>query len=489
MSETDLVQQRYAEVSYPGGAFSRTHPARLAAIAGLFGLETPPMRMVRVLELGCAQGFNLLPMAAHLPEAHFTGLDFSKQEIALGRQLATEAGLSNVQLLCADLRTFTPEPESFDFIIAHGVLSWVPDDVKEALFTVCARALAPDGLALISYNTYPGWKQREAIRDLMLLHSAQATDAAERLAAARSVLDTLESVLAGRAESHAALNREIIASMRKKKVGHFYHDDLDGVNDPCYFLQFVQWAGEHGLQYLTDAATPMLGVEFLPSTLRTTLAGMDRLMLEQHLDFAFNRTFRSSLLCRAGKVLSTHPDPSALRECCFGSALGPAGSQCPLDAETSVRFGEGHPQAFASNHPVVKALFTTLAAAWPRRVSYSELSAFLTEKLQAAAALSATDIDRILPLLLLDACGRKRVDFMKNGVSAATPSGGESPDVPLLTRLMAARGLPTVNRWHEMHKLEPLVRQVLATLDGSHKTFTPAERQVLQKLTAHGFLC
>jgi SAM-dependent methyltransferase len=190
------------------------------------------------------------------------------------------------------------------------VLSWVPDEVKEALFTVCVRALAPDGLALISYNTYPGWKQREAIRELMLLYSADAANAGERLAAARSTLDTLESVLASRTQSHAALNREIIASMRKKQMGHFYHDDLDGVNDPCYFLRFTDWASEHGLHFVAEAAHPLRGLEQLPPSLRATLAELPRLQVEQHLDFATNRTFRPTISTTSCPSASSTPAPA-----------------------------------------------------------------------------------------------------------------------------------------------------------------------------------
>jgi SAM-dependent methyltransferase len=485
---SDAVQQRYAEVTYPGGAFANTHPARLAALAGLFGLATPPVRTARVLELGCAQGYNLLPMAQGLPEARFVGVDFSNKEIAAGSGLAVEAGLKNVELVCADLRTFSPGEGAFDFVIAHGVLSWVPDDVKEAVFAICSRALAPDGLALISYNTYPGWKQREALRDLMLMRAASTSDAAGRLEAARTTLDTLDRLLDGRAETHAAHNRDIIASMRAKTDGHFYHDDLDGVNDPCYFLQFVEWAGERGLDYVTECGAPMLGVEFLPAAMREPLAGLDRLLFEQHLDFALNRTFRSSLVCRAGRTINAHPDPSALRGFRFGSPLAPPPMPVRLSEGVPVRFGGSQPLAFESSHPLVKALFTTLAEGWPRRMSYQELMDGMATRLRAAGLPVPSNLDHALPLLLLEGCGRRQLDFLADcGPGNSTVKDGRR-HVPLLTRLMSSRGLPVVNAWHEMIPLENEVRQLVATLDGSRDAFTPNEMTLLQKLASAGFL-
>jgi SAM-dependent methyltransferase len=486
---SDSVRGRYAEVSYPGGAFARTHPARHAAIAGLFGLAAPPARRAYVLEVGCAQGCNLLPLAAHLPGGRFVGVDFSAQDIARGRELALDAGLTNLEFVCADLRTFSPPSGAFDYVIAHGVLSWVPDDVKSALFALCARALAPHGIAYLSYNTYPGWKQREALRDLMLMRAGHLTPAADRLGTARRTLDMVEAMLAGRGESHARLTRDIIAGMKQKAPGYFYHDDLDGVNDPCYFLQFTAWAAEHGLAYLGDADCATMFPELLPAPVRAAvgeLAG-DRLMLEQHLDFLHNRTFRASLVVRAGRPQRSDPDPAALRTCAFGAHLRPPVGLPPLTAGTPVRFGAGLPLSFESQDPVVKALFTLLAAAWPQRIAYAELLAAVRELL-AQAGVPAVALERDLPARLLDACGRGLADFLQATPLACATTVPPKPKVHPLTRLMAAQNLPVVNTWHETVPLDEIQRALLATLDGTRETFSPGERPHLATFAAAGII-
>ena len=79
------VLNPYDEVPYPNYAYSYTHPDTLATLATLLGLTPAPVDDCRVLELGCAGGGNLIPMAQVLPDSHFVGLDYSGQQIAAGR--------------------------------------------------------------------------------------------------------------------------------------------------------------------------------------------------------------------------------------------------------------------------------------------------------------------------------------------------------------------------------------------------------------------
>lgn len=486
----DLVQERYAEVSYPGEIFAQTHPARHAAVARLFGLAAAPIATARVLEIGCAQGHNLLPLAARLPGARFTGVDFSAHEIARGRALTAVAGLTNVELLCADLRAYAPPPGAFDYIIAHGVFSWIPDDAKAALLALCARCLAPHGVAYLSYNTYPGWKQREAVRELMLLQIGEDKAPADRLAAAHQTLGTLDKLLAGRPEHHAELTREIIAGMKHRHPAHFYHDDLDGVNDPCYFLQFAAWVAEHGLAYLAEAEWETMFPELLASSARDALKVFtgDRLRLEQHLDFLRNRTFRCSLLVHAGQTLHEQPDPAALRGCRFGSPLRPPVGLPDLTAGVPVRFGARAPRPFETKDPVVKAFFTVLATAWPRRVPFAELLATSRRLLTSANVSPGDDFEHQFLARLFDACGRKLMDFLDDLPVDCALQPPPAPRVHPLTRAMAAQGLPLANVWHESLPLDPAQRALLATLDGTRTEFLTTERRLLAGFAATGLL-
>src|SRR5438094_55973 len=147
MGEEDSLQRSYDQVPYPSFAFPFTHPSRLAALARLAGLDAPPLEQCRVLELGCARGGNVIPMAAQLPHARFLGIDLSPVQIDAANQTIRALGLANIELRRMDILDVTATTGEFDYIIAHGVWSWVPPVVREKILAILAQNLAPDGIA------------------------------------------------------------------------------------------------------------------------------------------------------------------------------------------------------------------------------------------------------------------------------------------------------------------------------------------------------
>ncbi len=161
----------YDEVDYPSHVYQQTHPDRLATIATLLGMNPAPVEACRVLEMGCGAGGNLIPMAFDLSESSFVGIDLAGSAIAQGRELIAALGLRNISLQQLDVMAFPSELGQFDYIVAHGLFSWVPDVVRDRLLAICRAHLAPHGVAYISYNTYPGCRLREIARDIMRFHT------------------------------------------------------------------------------------------------------------------------------------------------------------------------------------------------------------------------------------------------------------------------------------------------------------------------------
>jgi 2-polyprenyl-3-methyl-5-hydroxy-6-metoxy-1,4-benzoquinol methylase len=155
----------YDEVPYESHPYPQTHPSRLAAVATLFGLRPPAVETARVLELGCAAGGNLTPVAEAFPKATLLGVDASARQIGDGQRFVERLGLSNLTLKHANILDLGPDLGTFDYIICHGVFSWVQTPVQEKILDICAKHLSPSGIAYISYNTYPGWHMRGMIRD------------------------------------------------------------------------------------------------------------------------------------------------------------------------------------------------------------------------------------------------------------------------------------------------------------------------------------
>ena len=60
------------------------------------------------------------------------GCDLAGRPIAAGRRIAAALGLSNLTLVHADMRALPAALGEFDYVIAHGVYSWVPANVRRA---------------------------------------------------------------------------------------------------------------------------------------------------------------------------------------------------------------------------------------------------------------------------------------------------------------------------------------------------------------------
>jgi len=92
----------YDAIPYPGNAYPETHPDRLATIGVLFGMEPPAIRSCRVLDIGCGEGSNIIPMAGSLPQAEFVGIDLAEKPIRQAQALIQKAGLSNISVRADD---------------------------------------------------------------------------------------------------------------------------------------------------------------------------------------------------------------------------------------------------------------------------------------------------------------------------------------------------------------------------------------------------
>lgn len=172
----DIKQQiklSYDEIGYRSFAFSHCSPLRLEAIAVMLGLNSPSTKTARMLEIGCSYGGNLIPFALNHPNAAILGVDLSDEQIRGAQKIVSQIGLKNIEFKQMDICEFSAKDAEkygkFDYIIAHGVFSWVPPSVQSAIISLIKNFLSPFGVAYISYNTYPGWKIQDIIRDLMLL--------------------------------------------------------------------------------------------------------------------------------------------------------------------------------------------------------------------------------------------------------------------------------------------------------------------------------
>lgn len=451
---------RYEEIAYPGRPLVQTHPDRLAMLGRLFGLPTPDPATARVLEIGCGDGGNLIPMAWGLPQATFTGVDTSPTAIARARERADALGLDNVRFEEVSLAAHAPEPGGVDYVIAHGVYSWVPDPLREALLALCARALSPAGVAYVSYNSLPGGRLRQVLREILAAELEGIEEPQRRLAAARETLATLRE--AWTYDAGLATLGDVASSLIDASDALLYHDTLAPANTPLYFREFVAAAQAAGLQFLAEAEFWEMQVGWLPRDVRPgLLATTDRLRREQRLDFMRMRTFRQTLLCHASCALrEVTPEPLADL-----AAAAPITVRSP-PGDHGVTFAGPRGQVLTSDHPVVIAALERLGAAWPAALP--------------VAALWAPDAgaqERQVVCEMLLRCFSADLVTLHCAPIATGTSAADRPRASAVARLQAREGATLTNLRHEAVELDEHGRLLVTLLDGDRDR--PALRDAL----------
>ena len=469
------------EIPYEGFAQFETHPDHLAALATLFDMSPPDVATCRVLEVGCARGDNLIPMAASLPLAQFVGIDLSRRQIEVGRATIAALGLKNIELLANSIMDVTADFGSFDYIIAHGVYSWIPGQVQERLLGLFAERLAADGLAYISYNTYPGWHIGTMVRDMMLFILRDVTESKEKVHASRSFLQTLDQLIANYDNPYLGCLREEAELIRDRPDFYIHHEYLVESFQPVYFHQFVERAAAHGLQYVAEAKFKNMAIAHSPELVRSFGGSeLEWLTCEQYHDFVTGQSFRQSVLCRDQRSLSRTPSARALTSLRITVNVRPGATVRNADPGSDVAedFQSLSRQAgFSTSDPLLKTMIRVLWEAWPKSLPYETLRSQIEARL-APVGERATSKPMWCPRGWPNAffCLGKELIDLHFCEPAFTTEIDEFPQASPVARRQAVDGMRVANLCHHVVSLIEFDRLVLSNLDGRHDRRTAVGR-------------
>lgn len=470
------TRQRYDSMPYGNLTHTFSAPESLAAVASLFGVPSPPPATARVLDLGCASGFNLFPFALRNPEARCVGVDLSSVQIAAGIEAARKVGVTNLTLIEADLLQVDPQSlGQFDYIIAHGLYSWVPPPVQQAMFDVIAQCLAPEGVAYVSYNVYPGWKSKQVLRDAMLLHVGNETDVGKQVAGARSMVEFLLRSIGGNPGHPLAPLKDHLERAQSAAFEYLAHEYLEPFNLPCYFREFVERAEHNGLSFLSEAQVSMMYPPNYGDDVAGWLRGLaenDPVKFGQYADFAVNRTFRQSLLVHTGRArsISSKLDRKSLPGMHFAARLRCVEDAVRMDGSVQ-QFETPANQRMGVALSGLKQVMSRLTQVFPGTQTRDELIQIAAQGQAGAKDVVAPDvmesaIDELLEQLTMR--GMCRVWHAR--VTAGTADAEvplSDPNVRKLISLLPEGPGFIANAWHDTVDLTPLERELIPKLDGS----------------------
>lgn len=465
-------QTTYDEIPYESQPFPQSHPDRLATLGRLFGLSPAHVTQCRVLELGCASGGNLIPMAYYLPQSEFVGVELSKRQAQMGQKTIHNLGLNNIRIEHTSILDVDTPWGVFDYIISHGVYSWVQEEVQEKILAISSGNLAPQGIAYVSYNTYPGWHMREMIRRMMLYHANQFADYNERIEQARALMDFLARSVPTENNHYCMLLKNELKLIRSSRDWYLFHDHLEEVNTPVYFHQFIERADSHGLQYLAEADFSTMLTSGFPKEVSETLGRISQNIIhtEQYMDFIRNRFFRQSLLCRKGLELKRDLGPEDVNDLLVASGAASPDTM-PVDVSPGIKqtFRSPEGSSAETDFPLTKAALAVLKDRWPGAMDLDGLLQAARRLLDNSQIQNEADMQQSRQILAKDLlhCYTVNVVELHTWQADFVMEVSERPRVSKLAAYLNKQGQPVVNQRHETVNLDAVANQLVGCLDGT----------------------
>lgn len=451
----------YDELPYDSLPLPETQPDVIAAVARLYGFDAPDPTRARILELGCAQGGNLIPLAWRWPACECIGIELSRVQAAAGADFVARLGLSNVRILHGDLAELPDDLGEFDYIIAHGVYSWVPPAVQRALLDACRRHLSPQGLAYVSFNVAEGWASLAPLRAALLERTDATLPAHARCQQALRVLDELSTDW-----SDAALRKEI-AYLRSASPSYLFHEYLAEFNEAIDFAAFAARLDRHGLRYIGEAGPRRVVVE-LEDAWGLSPEGMAERWREAEatLDEGLGTRFRRALIARADADCAQPPQAERLASLAFYADLA-SDEEIDLDTPGEQVFVNPAGNRFVVAEPAMKAAAMALSMVYPRAMGCAALLDAAREVMADCGAAGEIDIVTLQDVLFRLVMVHGVMPTVWTGAAEHEP--GEHPAAHALARLQA-----TVPGWvvsgarHVALDLDAAGRELLGCLDGTH---------------------
>ncbi len=437
----------YDAVLYPSRPILECQPSRMAAVAALAGVAPPDLAGATVVDLGCGIATNLLSIAARRPDVTAIGVDPSGGQIDFAASLAADAGLTNASLV-QDTRAPLDDGTA-DFVMAHGVMTWVDAGNRAAVVAEAARITRRGGLVLLSYNVSPGALYRTLTRSIGRRAARAAIEAGDPRAARDVLIGRLQAAAqsAGERSLHGLLAAEEAERVAQVEPGTLFHDELNDDWTPLAVSEVAALAARHGLAYVGELRPgDRWRARFAEPGVRNIIkhAGPSAVAQQQLVDDMLGSEFHLSLFVRG----------AAPKEPIGGGARRAAG---PPAAQWHVANASG--------------------AAWPE-LPEADRSAVAAEISGAGAAgLSIGDLasrtglapDAVRAIASqFDAYGLARLELEPELLPAADQAG-ERPEASALARAELRSGQQRVSSLHhlDVDLDNALFRELVLLLDGT----------------------
>lgn len=346
------------DIQYASGFYRELSPTYLAYLCDLIGVRAPDIaKPFTYCELGCGQGLGSNLLAATHPNGAFYAYDFNPAQIANAQMLATAGGLTNIRFLERSFQELAEEPPHveplFDFIVFHGIISWIMPEHFQHIVTFLQRRLRPGGLVYASYNCLPGWTAMTPLQRLLREYAKQHPGRSDyQLREGLAFTNTLQQAGAAYFSANPGVptRLEKLSGLNQNYLAHEY------LNEAWVLFYFADVARELERAKLSFVGSAFLFDNFdhlcVPEKVRPLVKqARDPIFAQTIRDFAINRQFRRDLFVRGTNRIGMPEQTARLRQTTFQLLQDVV--QSPLRFKVPLGEVTANP---AQYDPVVKAL-------------------------------------------------------------------------------------------------------------------------------------
>ncbi|WP_425363666.1 methyltransferase regulatory domain-containing protein [Candidatus Tisiphia endosymbiont of Hybos culiciformis] len=489
LAEKQTNNINYDDFPYESFPYTYTRPEHLRTIGLVFGMQPPMVENARILDIGCGEGGNMIDFAESYPESYSLGIDLSQVQINNGIEVVKSLGLKNIELKHLSILDFDESFGKFDYIICHGIFSWVLDEVREKILEISSKLLSPNGIVFISYNTLPGWNMQKTIRDMMMFHSAIFTDKHDKLQQAKLLLDFVSDSLEGSESPYSKFLQHETDFFKNLSNSYLLHEYLGEDNTAFYFQEFITNARKHNLNYLGDSLLSAMFVGNLPEKTAEKLQSInDIVRTEQYMDFITNRKFRTTLLCHDNVMINRTIKSNELAGFYTTFNIRPATPENEVDISNAVEslgFYHGNSESpdISTSSPIMKAFFYVYADNIGNPLTLDQITQLAMKKLENLQLKDfREEVDSVIANLVLQ--GYVQI-FATKPSSIYTISS--KPKVSELARYQAKKlektNLFVTNRINAVIPLQLHEKYIIELLDGTN-SIEQIEEKIFEKFAA-----
>jgi SAM-dependent methyltransferase len=484
---SDPVIEFYTANPYTSGQNPAYDPIRMATAVRLNGLEVPSIAGSRLIDVGCSTGQQLLADAEAHPDMQFVGIDSSPVHIEHAQQRAKAMGLGNVELHCASLATLDDSLGRFDYVVFAGVYSWVPAAVRSHIMPLCARLLAPHGIAAVSFNVNPGWATRMVVRDLIRTHPAFEEDPESAFAFSNSALSwIIAQTQSARADDSYRAQLRAIAHQLQHNPSQVFYEIMAPECQPLELHEVVADAARAGLRY-TDDGTVASG-SFIPPD-RSVPTGIHDVFAHQTYDRVHGTMYRIAYLVDGGREVGDPPDVDEICDMYVRSSVVEVTDEPAAEApDGRVSFRFRHHQAVVHNRSeLVVEAYRAMERRWPAQTLVGDIAAEVAgrcdrevSEVRAVLAAEIAASHRSLPVV------QRPIELYIEPVPIAIDVG-DRPRVRRIVRVLLEEGSPSVPGFAGTNApLNDVLQAIGLLLDGTH-TIDDIAEEILHRHDAGDF--